>query len=195
MALLILGLVIFIGTHSFTMMRAQRAAAIARLGEGGYKGLYSLLVLIGLVLIWIGFGQYRAAGYIQIWWPPIWTQHLSALLVLFAFILLPAAYMPGYIKAKAKHPMLAAVKIWAFAHLLANGDLGSIILFGSLLGWAVVARISTKRRTDAPSAISAPVTAPQAKYDVLALVIGVGLYLAFVFWLHRLLIGVPVFGI
>jgi uncharacterized membrane protein len=195
MALLILGLVIFIGTHSFTMMRAQRAAAIARLGENGYKGIYSLLVLIGLVLIWVGFGQYRADGYIQIWWPPIWTQHLSALFVLVAFILLPAAYMPGYIKAKAKHPMLAAVKIWAFAHLLANGDLGSIILFGSLLGWAVVARISTKRRTDAPSAISAPVTAPQAKYDVLALVIGVGLYLAFVFWLHRLLIGVPVFGI
>jgi len=193
MALMILGLLLFIGGHSFTMMRDKRAAAIAKFGENGFKGIYSLVVLVGFVLIWIGFGQYRADGYIQIWWPPIWTQHLAALFVLFAFILLPAAYMPGYIKAKAKHPMLAAVKIWALAHLLANGDLGSIILFGSLLGWAVVARISIKRRTDPPSAISAPVTAPQVKYDVIALVIGVVAYIAFAFWLHYLLIGVPVF--
>ena len=104
MALLILGLVIFIGTHSFTMMRAQRAAAIARLGENGYKGIYSLLAVLGLVLIWIGFGQYRADGYIQIWWPPIWTQHLSTFPPLFASVLLPAAYMPGYIKAKGEAP-------------------------------------------------------------------------------------------
>jgi uncharacterized membrane protein len=195
MALMILGLVLFIGGHSFTMMRERRAAVVAKLGLNGYKGIYSALVLLGFVLIVIGFGQYRADGYIQLWWPPIWTQHLAALLVLFSFILLPAAYMPGYIKAKAKHPMLAAVKIWALAHLLANGDLGSIILFGSLLGWAVVARISIKRRTDAPSAISAPVTAPQAKYDVIALVIGLVAYVAFAFWLHRLLIGVPVFTV
>ncbi len=194
MALLILGLVLFIGVHSFTMMRQQRAALIGKLGENGYKGLYSLLVLLGFILIVIGYGEYRGDGYIQIWWPPIWTQHLSALLVLFAFILLPAAYMPGYIKAKAKHPMLAAVKIWALAHLLANGDLGSIILFGSLLAWAVVARISVKRRTDAPSAVSAPVTKPQAKYDVIAVAIGLVAYLAFIFWLHHLLIGVPVFS-
>ena len=193
MALLILGLVLFIGVHSFTMMRERRAAVVAKLGLNGYKGIYSALVLLGFVLIVIGFGQYRADGYIQIWWPPIWTQHLAALLVLFSFILLPAAYMPGYIKAKAKHPMLAAVKIWALAHLLANGDLGSIILFGSLLAWAVVARISVKRRKDAPSAVSAPVTRPQAKYDVIALVIGLVAYVAFAFWLHHLLIGVPVF--
>ncbi|MCC5979068.1 MAG: NnrU family protein [Salinarimonas sp.] len=195
MALLILGLVLFIGVHGFTMMREKRADAIAKLGENGYKGVYALLVLTGFILIWIGFGQYRAGGYIQIWWPPIWTQHLAATLVLFSFILLPAAYMPGYIKAKAKHPMLAAVKIWAFAHLLANGDLGSIILFGSLLAWAVVARISTKRRTDPPSAVSAPVTNPQAKYDIIAVVIGLVAYIAFAFWLHRLLIGVPVFTV
>lgn len=194
MALMILGLLLFIGGHSFTMMRERRAAAIAKFGENGYKGIYSIVVLAGFVLIVIGFGQYRAGGYIQLWWPPIWTQHLAALFVLASFILLPAAYMPGYIKAKAKHPMLAAVKIWALAHLLANGDLGSIILFGSLLGWAVVARISIKRRTDAPSAISAPVTAPQVKYDVIALVIGLVAYIAFAFWLHQLLIGVPVFS-
>jgi uncharacterized membrane protein len=187
MLILILGLIIFLGVHSFTMMREPREAAIARFGEGGYKGLYALLALVGTVLISIGFGQYRASGYIQIWWPPTFTQHLALLLVLFAFILFVAAYSPGYIKAKAKHPMLAAVKIWALAHLLANGDLGSMLLFGSFLAWAVVARISLKRRAQ-----TAVVAVPQVKYDIIAVVVGLAAYIAFAFYLHPLLIGVPV---
>src|SRR6056297_2117733 len=173
MAVLILGLVLFIGVHSFTMMRERRAAAIAKLGLNGYKGIYSALVLLGFVLIVIGFAQYRADGYIQVWWPPIWTQHLAALLVLFSFILLPAAYMPGHIKAKAKHPMLAAVKIWALAHFLANGDLGSIILFAAFLGWAVAARISLKRRDVSPLAPAQAMAVPQAGWrnDAIAVVV------------------------
>jgi uncharacterized membrane protein len=187
MLILILGLALFLGMHSFTMMRDRRQAAIAKLGEGGFKGLYTVVSLIGIVLISIGYGQYRASGYIPVWSPPTWTAHLALLLVLFAFILFAATYLPGHIKAKAKHPMLAAIKIWALAHLLANGDLGSIILFGSFLAWAVVARISTKRR---PS--SAVVAVPQVKYDIIAVAIGVAAYLAFVFYLHPVLIGVPV---
>ena len=187
MLILILGLVIFLGMHSFTMMRDRRQAAIGKLGEGGYKALYSVVSLVGIVLISIGYGEYRASGYIPVWSPPTWTAHLALLLVLFAFILFAATYLPGYIKAKAKHPMLAAIKIWALAHLLANGDLGSIILFGSFLAWGVVARISTKRRPG-----SAVVAVPQVKYDIIAVAIGVAAYLAFVFYLHTVLIGVPV---
>ena len=141
MALLILGLVLFLGTHAFTMAREPRAALVARLGEGPYKGLYSLLSVAGVVLIAIGFGRYRAAGYIPVWEPPVWTRHLALLLVWPAFVMFVAPYFPGRIKSTLKHPMLAGVKLWALAHLLANGDLGSILLFGSILAWAVMARI------------------------------------------------------
>jgi uncharacterized membrane protein len=189
--LLILGLVIFLGTHSFSMARGSRAALIAKIGEGPYKGLYSLVSLGGIVLIVIGYGQYRAGGYIPVWDPPVWTRHLALLLVWIAFILFYAAYAPGHIKARLKHPMLAGVKIWAFAHLLANGDLGSILLFGSILVWAVLARISVKRRDVA--AQHGGTAAPAGwRNDVLAVVVGTAIYLAFVFWLHPWLIGVPV---
>jgi len=127
--LLVVGLVIFLGMHSFSMARRNRAALIARIGEGPYKGLYSLVSLLGVVLIAIGYGQYRASGYIPVWDPPAWTRHLALILVWLAFICLAAAYLPGRIKVRLKHPMLAGVKIWALAHLLANGDLGSILLF------------------------------------------------------------------
>jgi uncharacterized membrane protein len=189
--LLVLGLVLFLGTHSFSMARERRASIIGRIGEGPYKGLYTLLSLAGIVLVSIGYGQYRAGGYIPVWDPPVWTRHLALLLVLVAFICFVAAYLPGQIKARLKHPMLAGVKIWAFAHLLANGDLGSILLFGSFLVWAVVARISVKRRDVA--AQHGGTAAPAGwRNDVLAVAIGVVVYLAFVFWLHPWLIGVPV---
>lgn len=191
MTILVLGLIIFIGAHSFTMAREPRARAIARLGEGPYKGLYSLVSLLGLVLIIWGFGAYRAEGYIQVWNPPVWTRHLSLLLVWPAFVAFAAAYLPGRIKGALKHPMLAGLKIWALAHLLANGDLGSILLFGSILAWAVVARISVKRRDVA--AQHGGTAAPAGwRNDILAVVIGTAIYLAFVFWLHPWLIGVPV---
>jgi uncharacterized membrane protein len=189
--LLILGLVLFLGTHSFSMARGPRAAIIGRIGEGPFKGLYSLLSLAGIVLVSIGYGQYRAGGYIPVWDPPVWTRHLALLLVLVAFICFVAAYLPGRIKARLKHPMLAGVKIWAFAHLLANGDLGSILLFGSFLVWAVLARISVKRRDVA--AQHGGTAAPAGwRNDILAVAIGTVVYFAFVFWLHPWLIGVPV---
>jgi uncharacterized membrane protein len=189
--LLVLGLILFLGTHAFSMARSRRAAVVGRVGEGAYKGLYSLLSLAGVVLISIGYGQYRASGYIPVWDPPVWTRHLALLLVLVAFICFVAAYLPGHIKARLKHPMLAGVKIWAFAHLLANGDLGSILLFGSFLVWGVAARISVKRR-DVAAQHGGTAAPAGIRNDVLAVAIGTIVYVAFVFWLHPWLIGVPV---
>ena len=191
LTIMILGLAIFLGVHLFTIMRGQRAALIARLGENGYKGLYSLISLVGLVLIVYGFARYRQGEWIDIWFPPVWTRHLAALLVLFAFIMLVASYSRGHIYTTLKHPMLAAVKLWALAHLMANGDLGSIILFGSILAWAVIDRISLKRRTD-PGAPPIPVGG--MRNDVIAIFGGVVLYAVFGLWFHPYVIGVPVFG-
>src|SRR5215213_5751975 len=192
MTILILGLIVFIGAHAFTMAREPRARAIARLGEGPYKGLYSLVSLIGLVLIVWGFGAYRAGGYTQVWNPPVWTRHLAVLLVWFAFVAFAAAYLPGRIRRTLKHPMLAGLKIWALAHLLANGDLGSMLLFGALLAWAVFARISVKRRSVA-AAHGGPLAAPAGfRNDALALAIGTAAFLVFAIWLHPRLIGVAV---
>ena len=193
MFLLILGLVVFLGTHAFTMARARRAALVSRLGEGPYKGLYSLLSLIGIVLIAYGFGQYRAGDWINVWYPPVWTRHLALTLNIFAFIFLAAAYIPGRIKRALKHPMLAAVKIWALAHLLANGDLGSILLFGSILAWAVMARISAKRRRDEVRDHAGPAVEPAGwRNDATAVVVGLVAWFAFARWLHPWLIGVSV---
>lgn len=190
MALLILGLVIFFGTHAFTMAREHRARAIARLGEGGYKGLYSLLSFGGLALVWIGYGGYRFTGYIPVWTPPVWTMHLAILLVWPAFVMVAAAYLPGRIKATLKHPMLIGVKVWAVAHLIANGDLGSIVLFGSFLAYAVVALMAVKRR-DVAAQHGGPAAAPAGgRNDLIALALGTVVYLLFLFWLHPLLIGV-----
>lgn len=191
MALLILGLLVFLGAHAFTMARGPRAALIKRFGEGGYKVGYSLVSLVGIVLVSIGFGEYRAAGYIPVWDPPAGLRHLALLLMLPAFVFFAAAYLPGHIKARLKHPMLAGVKTWALAHLLANGDLGSMLLFGGFLAWGVAARISAKRRVGEVGVL-APAAPTGWRNDALAVAIGVGAYLAFLFWLHPLLIGVPV---
>jgi uncharacterized membrane protein len=192
MTLLLLGLVLFVGTHAFTMARGPRADLVARLGEGPYKGLYSLLSLAGIVLIAIGYGQYRQAGFIPVWDPPVWTRHLATLLVWFAFVFFVAAYLPGRIRNFAKgHPMLLGLKIWAAAHLIANGDLGSILLFGALLAWGVAARISAKRRDEVRDH-AGPAAAPTGwRNDVLAIAIGTAAYVVFALWLHPWLIGVP----
>ncbi|KIU30663.1 NnrU family protein [Methylobacterium radiotolerans] len=197
MVLLILGLVLFLGTHAFSMARTRRAAIVGRIGEGRYKLGYTALSLLGLVLIGIGFHDYRLAGYIPVWDPPVWTRHLALTLVWLAFVCLAAAYLPGHIRANAKHPMLLAVKIWATAHLLANGDLGSMLLFGGFLAWAVTARISAKRRGLVPGAVAAqhggPAAAPLGwRNDVLALVIGTAAWFVFARYLHYPVIGVPV---
>ena len=195
MLLLILGLVLFLGTHAFSMARAKRARVVDEVGEGRYKLAYTLTSLLGLVLIAYGFHLYRESGKIPVWDPPVWTRHLSLLLTALAFVALASAYLPGHIRARAKHPMLLAVKIWATAHLLANGDLGSILLFGSFLAWAVAARISAKRRALAPGAVAAqhagPAAAPAGwRNDALAVVIGLGVWFVFAKYLHPLLIGV-----
>ncbi|MFK4487249.1 putative membrane protein [Bradyrhizobium sp. USDA 336] len=146
---MILGLVLFFASHIFTTKREARAQAIARLGEGTYKIIYSLVSLAGLALIIWGYAHYRSSGWIDVWYPPKAMKHIALALMLPAVILVVASYMRGRIYATLKHPMLAGIKLWAAAHLLANGDLGSIILFGSFLAWAVYDRISLKARTDA----------------------------------------------
>ena len=191
MVLLILGLVLFLGPHSFTMARGARARLIDRIGLGAYKGLYSVITIVGLVLIVVGYGNYRAGGYIQVWTPPIFTRHLALPLVWAAFVMLASAYFPGRIRSALKHPMLAAVKTWAVAHLISNGDLGSIILFGSFLVWAVVDRISVKRRASEGHGEPAPVPGKPLN-DVIAVLLGTALFFIFAMWLHPMLIGVPV---
>jgi uncharacterized membrane protein len=193
LALLVLGLVIFIGAHGFVTMRPARAHAIAAWGEGPYKIAFSLISAVGIFLIVYGFGLYRSTGWIDVWYPPVWTRHIAVALVWPAVILVVAAYIPGHIKRAAKHPMLAGIKLWALAHLIANGDLGSIVLFGSLLAWAVYARIAVKRR----EAIEGP--KPQNipagwRNDAVAVVIGTLAYLALGFLFHPYAIGIPVFG-
>jgi uncharacterized membrane protein len=190
LGVLILGLVIFIANHVFVTFRDARARAIARLGKGGYRALFSVVSIIGLVLIIYGYGQYRAHGWIQIWSPPSFMRHITIGLMLIAIILLVAYFVPSHIKAKAKHPMLASVKTWAFAHLLSNGDLGSIVLFGSFLAWGVYARIAAKRRGD-----FGVTTAPAGwGNDAIVVVLGIVIFLALGYVFHPVVIGVPVFG-
>ena len=190
LAVLILGLVVFIGSHALTMARGARAALAARLGEVPYKIVYSLVAILGIALIAWGYGEYRATGWIQIWNPPAFMRHVTVALMWPSIVCIAAAYSPGQIKKTLKHPMLVGVKLWAFAHLLANGDLGSIVLFGSILGWAVVDRISLKRRSD-PGAPSIPIGG--WKNDVVAVIAGTLVYLALGFVFHPLVIGVPAF--
>lgn len=193
MLALVAGLVLFLGVHAFTMRRGARAALVQRFGDGPYKIGYSLLSLAGFLLIIYGFGLYRRTGWIDIWYPPVWTRHLSLILVWAAFVSLVAAYIPGRIKAALKHPMLAGVKLWATAHLLANGDLGSILMFGSILAWAVAARISLKRRPDEVRDHGGPIAAPAGwRNDVIAVVVGTALWFVFARYLHPWWIGVAV---
>jgi uncharacterized membrane protein len=188
---MIVGLVLFLGAHTFTTQRGLRARLIAGLGEGGYKIGYVLVSLAGLALIVWGFSHYRASGWIEVWSPPKALKHLNTALMLPAVILVVAAYLRGRIYTAVKHPMLAGVKLWAFGHLLANGDLGGIILFGSFLAWAVFDRISLKRRAD-PGAPPIPVGG--VTNDVIAVAVGIVAYLALAFAFHPVVIGVPVMG-
>jgi len=190
LAILILGLAIFIGTHVFVSLRGHREQLIARIGAGPYKGLFSLVSILGVVLAACGFALYRRTGLIPVWSPPDFMRHLAEALMWPAFVLVAAAYIPGTIKKTLKHPMLVGVKLWAFAHLISNGDLGGIVLFGSFLGWAVYDRISLKRRAD-PGAPPIPVGG--WKNDAVAVVVGTLIYLAVGLVFHPLA-GVPVFG-
>lgn len=191
LSVMILGLVLFLGAHTFTTRRDARGRAIARLGEGTYKILYSVVSLAGLAMIIWGFAAYRATGWIDVWYPPKAMKHITVALMLPAVILVVASYLRGRIYATLKHPMLAGVKLWALAHLLANGDLGSIILFGSFLGWAVYDRISLKHRSDGGGP---PIPVGGVTNDLIAIAVGVVAYLALAFAFHPVVIGVPVVG-
>ncbi|HSP48677.1 MAG TPA: NnrU family protein [Pseudolabrys sp.] len=188
--ILVLGLAVFFATHIFVTFRDARAAAMARLGQNGYRGVFALVSIVGLALIVWGYGEYHAHELIQIWAPPTFMRHITEGLMLFAVIFFTAAFIPSHIKAKLKHPMLASVKTWALAHLLSNGDLGSILLFGSFLAWGVYARIAAKRRGDAGTT-SAPTGWTN---DAIVVVLGIVIYLALGYAFHPMVIGVPVFG-
>ncbi|HSD91603.1 MAG TPA: NnrU family protein [Methyloceanibacter sp.] len=187
MTLLILGIVVFLGVHLLPTLGNVRANLVARLGENGYRALFSLASIAGFVLLVWGFAK---APVIQIWSPPGWTRWMAIALMLPAFIFLVAAYIPGEIKAKLKHPFLIAIKTWALAHLIANGDLASIILFGSFLAYAVYDRITLKRRQ--PTSLIETPGPGSRRNDLIAVLLGTALYLAFLIWLHPLLIGRPV---
>ncbi len=188
---MIVGLVLLLGTHVLTTQRDLRGRFVASLGEAVYKIVYSLVSLVGLALIVYGFGAYRATGWIDVWNPPKALKHVTLALMLPAVIMVVAAYIRGRIYTVLKHPMLSGVKLWAASHLLANGDLGSIILFGSFLGWAVFDRISLKHRKD-PGAPPIPVGG--VTNDLIAVGVGIVAYLALAFAFHPVVIGVPVMG-
>jgi len=188
MLILILGILLFIGVHVFGTLREQRAAAIERLGPDRYKLIYSVISLLGFALIVWGFVSYRAAGMIPVWEPPHWMRHLAMPLVWFAFVALASRRAPaGRIRGWLRHPMLVAVKAWALAHLLVNGDLGSMILFGSFLAFAVYDRIAVKRRGD----VGAPRVDAFTKGDAIAVGAGTAVF-AVILLLHPYLFGVSV---
>jgi uncharacterized membrane protein len=192
LAVMILGLVLFLGVHTLPAQRELRTRAIAVMGEGSYKLVYALISVLGIALIAWGFAHYRATGWVDIWNPPKALKHITLALMLPAVILVVAAFLRGHIYTTLKHPMLAGVKLWAAAHLLANGDLGSIVLFGSFLGWAVFDRISLKRRTDAGGP---PIPVGGWGNDLIAVAVGIVVYLALAFAFHPVVIGVPVVGV
>lgn len=183
------GLALFFGTHIYSALRPRGPDARPfGLAPGPYKGLYSLLTLAGFVAMVWGFSYLKP--WIPIWSPPTWTRHIALTLMPFAMILIVAAYAPtGYIKKAVKHPMLAAVKIWALAHLLANGDLASILLFGSFLAYGVLDRIMVKRRGD-----TGPTAEPRIIGDMIAVAVGGAAYGVIAFYLHETLFGVAVTG-
>ena len=183
---LIGGLLLFLGVHSVAIAApGWRDSMRQRLGRNGWRVLYSVASIVGLVLLIRGYAAARP-GAVILYVPPLWLRHIVLLLMLPVFPLVFAAYLPGRIKAAMKHPMLAAVKLWAFAHLLANGSAPDVVLFGTFLAWAVLDRISLKRR--APQAVT---MRPASRWnDTVAIVLGLGAYAAMVLWLHARFIGV-----
>jgi uncharacterized membrane protein len=192
LGILIVGLAVFLATHVFVSFREARASVIERVGLSLYRTLFAIISLVGLALIIWGYAQYRAHDLIQLWSPPAFMRHITIGLVFFAAIFIVAAFFPSHIKTRLKHPMLAGVKAWALAHLLSNGDLGSVLLFGTFLAWGVYARIAAKRRGDIGAAAT---PAPDGwTSDVIVVALGTAIFLALGFWFHPYVIGVPLFG-
>ena len=192
MTVLIVGLLLFLGTHSVRIFADEwRSRQLARLGEARWKGLYSLASIAGFALIIWGYGLARADP-IWVWAPPQWLRHPTSLLMLLAFVLLAAAYVPrNRIKARLHHPMVLSVKVWAFAHLLANGTLHAIVLFGAFLAWAIVDYAAARRRDRALKTVYPDGTAAATATTV---VVGALAAAVFAFALHGWLIGVKPFG-
>ena len=189
MTLLVFGIVFFLLVHSIGMKPGLRATLSGAMGRGVFRGAYSVVSLIGIVLVIRGFETYRDQGMITVWDPPTALRHLNMLFMLFSFIALSASLSPrGFIKARLKHPMLVGVKAWALGHLLANGDLGGMVLFGGFLAWAVVDRISFRWRP-----VGDPPPEPRIMGDVIAVTGGLFAY-GVMINLHPLLFGVSVFG-
>jgi uncharacterized membrane protein len=193
MALLIAGLVVFLGIHSVRIFADDfRSRQVGKMGLVPWKIVYSLLALAGFVMIVYGYGAARMDPVI-LWNPPIWTRHLASLLTIPAFILVVAAYVPGTrIKAAVGHPMVLGVKTWAVAHLLSNGTLADVILFGAFLVWGVADYASSRRRDRASGTTYPP--GPVSR-DLIAVVVGLGAWAAFAFWLHAWWIGVAPFAV
>ncbi|MBX9683720.1 MAG: NnrU family protein [Hyphomicrobium sp.] len=190
MMLLIVGLIVFLGIHLLPTSPEQRVALQSRLGAGTYKAVFSIISLIGLVIIVLGYHkmQLNPGKNPVLWDPPTWTRHIALALMLPALIFLVASNVPSRIRTALKHPMLVAIKIWALAHLLANGDLASMLLFGSFLAYAVYDRISVKQRgARGPLGDAQPASAIN---DVIVVGVGVALYLALLFGGHQWLFGV-----
>ena len=188
MLMLILGLLLFLGVHSVRIVaEGWRTQMVGKLGVNGFKGAYSLVSLAGFVLLVWGFGLARQQP-VFLWQPPVAMRHLAALLTLLAFILLAATYVPrNGIKARLHHPMVLAVKVWALAHLLANGNLAHVLLFGSFLGWAVFSFKAARGRDRAAGTVY---PAGTVQGSVIAVVVGAAAWAVFAFWAHGFLIGV-----
>jgi len=192
MGWLIAGLVLFLGLHSVRIFAEDwRTATIARLGEGRWKGLYSLGAVVGFGLIVFGYGQARLDP-VVLWASPVWTRHLAALAVLLALVLLAAAYVPrNGLKARLRHPMVLGVKVWALGHLLANNTLADLLLFGGFLLWAVLDFRAARQRDRAGSAAPAAGTLGGT---LAAVAVGVVAWAALAFGGHAWLFGVRPFG-
>jgi len=192
MTLLILGLILFLGMHSVRIVaEGWRAAQIAKRGEGAWKGLYTVVSIVGFGLILWGYGQARTEP-VVLWTPQLWARHLASLLMLFSFILLVAAYVPkNGIKSWLHHPMVLGVKVWALAHLLANHTLADLLLFGSFLLWAVLDFRAARQRDRAANTVYPRGTLAGT---LTTLVVGVLVWAAFAFWAHAWLFGVSPVG-
>ena len=185
MTVLVLGIILFFTVHSVSIINESwRDGVVERVGLKTWKGVYSVIALAGFIMICYGYGIARQDP-VVLYSPPAWMRHITMLLMLFVFPLFLAANLPGKIRAAAKQPLLAATKIWALAHLLVNGTLADLLLFGSFLVWAIVDRISMKTRTQRPIP---GLTTPYS--DAIAIALGLGLYAVFVFWAHGALFGV-----
>jgi uncharacterized membrane protein len=194
MIYLVLGLILFLGIHSVRIVAPNwRQQRLDALGEAKWKGIYSLISVAGFVLLIWGYGVARQTP-VVLWTPPVGTRHVASLLMLIAFVLLTATYVPhNAIKQRLKHPMVLGVKVWAFAHLLSNGNLADVLLFGSFLVWAV-GSFRAARQRDASTGRISEASYRMTSRTALTVLVGAGAWAAFGFWAHRWLFGVHPFG-